>query len=283
MSEEKNELVYAGIVTFNPDIQVLKKNIDSITKQVQSVVIFDNGSRNVNQIKKLISNYKACICIYSRTNKGIAYALNKLCEWGVEHRFNWILTLDQDSISPSNLVDCLKKYTGSKVAIVAPNIVYKNNEQYTHYSKNSYEIVPWAITSASLTNLKVWRKIDGFDEWLFIDGVDYDYGIRANKAGYRIIRIYDAQLYHELGNLKCISMLGKVIYVTNHSAFRKYYMTRNTIYLRNKLKTGKPVRTIVKYLAKVVFFEDDKKDKMCSILHGILDGLKSVHDFTNQA
>ena len=276
---EKNILVFAGIVTFNPDIQVLKNNIDSIVNQVQVVVIFDNGSRNVFQIKKLISNYKDCICIGSRTNKGIAYALNKLCEWGLEHSYNWVITLDQDSVSPCDLIDCLKKYTGSKVAIVAPNIVYKNNEKYTHYSKKSYDIVQWVITSASLTNLKVWEKIGGFDEWLFIDGVDYDFGIRANNAGYKIIRTYDAQLYHELGNLKCISMLGKVIYVTNHSSFRKYYMTRNTIYLRKKLKTGKPIRTIVKYLVKLVFFEDNKKEKMWSIMRGIHDGLKSGHEF----
>lgn len=71
-------------------------------------------------------------------------------------------------------------------------------------------------------------------------------------------------------------VICKVLYITNHSAFRKYYMTRNTIYLKHKLREGKPIRTIAKYIIKVIFFEDDKMEKMASIIHGISDGFKSV-------
>lgn len=268
--------ICAGIVTFNPEINLLKNNIESILPQVQELVLFDNGSRNITEVQKLAASYDNCSCIHDEENRGIAYALNRLCEWGEDNKYTWIITLDQDSISPQGLVENLSKYAGTDVAVIAPNIVYKNNEEYAVHTEKRHEEVPWVITSASLTNLSVWKTLDGFDEWLFIDGVDYDYGIRANKNGYKVIRSYETELLHELGNLKCVNVLGKVLYVTNHSAFRKYYMTRNTIYLRDKLKQGQPVRTIAKYVIKVIMFEDNKMEKMASIVHGVSDGLKKI-------
>ena len=47
----------AGIVTYNPDIQRLKANIDAITNQVYIVYCFDNGSDNINEIRRLLDAY----------------------------------------------------------------------------------------------------------------------------------------------------------------------------------------------------------------------------------
>ena len=268
--------VCAGIVTYNPDIEWLRENIDSIINQTKQIVIYDNGSANLKLIEQLVLKYDDSILLKGNENKGIAYALNRLCEWAIKNGYDWILTLDQDSISPRSLIENLTRYVDEHVAIVSPNIVYKNNESFATKKETRCEEVEWTITSASLTNLKVWKELDGFDEWLFIDGVDYDYGIRANAEGYKVIRCFDAELLHELGNLKCVNVLGKVLYVTNHSAFRKYYMTRNTIYLRDKLKQGQPARTIAKYVIKVIAFEDNKMEKMASIVHGVSDGLKKI-------
>lgn len=268
--------VCAGIVTFNPDVEILKQNITNIIQQVRCIVLFDNGSSNINEINNIVSDFCSVYLIKESKNMGIAYALNRLCGWAEQNGFEWILTLDQDSISPCNLVDCLCKYIDEKVAIISPNIVYKGNEKHKVVSSQKSEEVEWTITSASLTNIEVWKKLEGFDEWLFIDGVDYDYGVRANQCGYKVIRTYESELLHELGKLKCVVLFGKTIYVTNHSAIRKYYMSRNAIYLRKKLKKGKPFCTITKYILKTAFFENEKKSKISSILHGVVDGLKSI-------
>lgn len=267
--------VCAGIVTFNPNIELLKQNIISIIHQVNCIVIFDNGSDNIIDIRKMIETYESVYILNESENRGIAYALNQLCKWADKAGLEWILTLDQDSISPQGLVESLCKYISEEVAIVSPNILYKNNENYKIRSSVKSENVEWTITSASLTSIKVWREIGGFDEWLFIDGVDYDYGVRANNKGYKVIRTYETELLHELGNLKCIRILGNTIFVTNHSALRKYYMSRNTIYLYHKLKRGHPYITILKYVLKTVFFEKDKMKKLSSIKRGIGDGLKA--------
>lgn len=43
--------LFAGIVTFNPDIELLRKNIEAICAQVDLVIIVDNGSRNLEDIR----------------------------------------------------------------------------------------------------------------------------------------------------------------------------------------------------------------------------------------
>ena len=274
--------ICAGIITYNPDIELLRKNLNSIYNQVENVVVFDNGSSNQHQIVDLLLDFDNCDLITESQNKGIAYALNRVCDWSVNKGYNWILTLDQDSLSPHNLINVLSKYTGKDIAIVSPNINYKNNEAFCIKSDKESEEVNWVITSASLTNLSVWKEIHGFDEWLFIDGVDFDYCLRANKMGYKVIRSYETELFHELGNLRCIKLFGKVIYVTNHSAIRKYYMSRNAVYLRYKLNEGNPFRTITKYIIKILFFEKNKISKFSSVIRGVSDGYRYIKEIKDQ-
>ena len=265
--------VCAGIVTFNPNLRLLTENIEAIYKQVNQIIIFDNGSDNVNEIEGLIID-KNIHLIKCELNKGIAFALNRLCEWAYNNEYKWILTLDQDSISPSNLVSELKPYSKYKgIAIIAPEIIYRNNEKYTVVRKKNFKFVNWVITSASLTNTSIWKKIHGFDEKLFIDCVDFDYGVRVNRAGYKIIKVFSTYLLHDLGKLKCRQLFGKTIYITNHSANRYYYMVRNNIYLKKKLNVGKPIWSTFKHIVKIVFFERDKCAKMLSIMKGIKDGM----------
>ena len=49
-----NEVI-AGIVTYNPDINRLCKNLDAIKNQVSCIVIVDNASINIEEIKNLIA------------------------------------------------------------------------------------------------------------------------------------------------------------------------------------------------------------------------------------
>ena len=267
------EKICAGVVTYNPEHDLLKKNIESICHQVEHIIIVDNGSTNKKEWIQIVESDEITV-VWNDSNKGIATALNQLCGIAYEKGYKWIVTLDHDSISPENLLESLYNYTGEGIAIVAPNIIYKNNEQFTEQSKQGIEKVQWVITSASLTNLEIWEEIGGFDEKLFIDGVDRDYGIRANRAGYTVLKNYDVNILHELGDLNCLKCFGRTIYVTNHSPIRKYYMARNSVYLDYKLKTNEAPKYILKLMFKTLFYENDKFKKTSSIVKGIIDGRK---------
>ncbi|MGN6442229.1 MAG: hypothetical protein ACTHL6_10080, partial [Arthrobacter sp.] len=45
----------AAIVTFNPDPQRLKDNLETLPPQVDELLIIDNGSNNLAEIRALIN------------------------------------------------------------------------------------------------------------------------------------------------------------------------------------------------------------------------------------
>lgn len=51
------------------------------------------------------------------------------------------------------------------------------------------EFIDFCITSASCTNLAVWKEVGGFDERLFIDLVDNEFCKRLIVSGYKILRL----------------------------------------------------------------------------------------------
>jgi rhamnosyltransferase len=65
---------------------------------------------------------------------------------------------------------------------------------------HGYSEVRTCITSGALTNLDLWKKLDGFDEQMFIDSVDFEYCYRVRKAGYKVIQTDQVQLSHSIGN-----------------------------------------------------------------------------------
>jgi len=263
--------VCAGIVTLNPDINRLVSNIDAIRYQVEKVFVFDNGSLDIEVWKKEIPNVKEIYFIENKKNIGIAAALNSLCERVKSEGYSWCITLDQDSVCPKGIIEEFLQNISSNVAIIAPNVVYRNNEKYKMRGVG-VERVEWVITSASCMNLDIWEKIK-FDESLFIDGVDRDYCIRANRSGYVVLKDYNVELIHELGNLKCKKLFDRVVYVTYHSDFRKYYMARNAIYLDFKLNEDRGKKIVLKLLIKTLVYEKSLKG-IIAIFKGINDGRK---------
>jgi rhamnosyltransferase len=119
------------------------------------------------------------------------------------------------------------------------------------------------ITSGTLLNLKLFNEIGRFDEALFIDLVDFDYCIRAQLAGYRIIQFTDVTLVHKLGTTARRSSI-KTLYLVKkqkrlYVPLRCYYMFRNMLYLKTKyrhinLPTLKKIEQGVKIILKNSFY-----------------------------
>ena len=49
------EQVWAAIITYNSDIDRLSKNVSSIIHQVDKIIIVDNASDNITQIKENVN------------------------------------------------------------------------------------------------------------------------------------------------------------------------------------------------------------------------------------
>lgn len=269
--------IAACIVTYNPELARFSECLSAVAEQVEHVFVVDNGSNETGGVEALCQEYDNAIFVPLGENKGIAAALNMGCAAAIEKRCTAVLTLDQDSVCEDGLVEKLAAHLTKDVGIAAPWISYAGNEEYYELPQDGPYEVEWTITSASLTSLGAWRKIGGFDEALFIDSVDRDFCIRLRRAGYRVVIDPATSLSHELGDMRCVRILGKVIHITNHSSFRKYYIARNKILLAKKgeISSAECVREISQEFFKALLLEDNKASKISRLMHGIVDGLQS--------
>lgn len=271
----------AGIVTFNPDLVKLKRNILSLLKQASltEIIVVDNHSDNFDEIVQLLRKFKIKI-IRNKDNFGIATALNIIMETAYRSNIGWVLTCDQDSIVPDNLMVDFLEYTDiSNLAVLCPKI-FDMNTKIVLNDDNGTEIedVDECITSGSLNNVQMWKQINGFDDFLFIDSVDFDYCRRLKEAGLRIIQINKVILKHEIGNMKLVNIFGIKVLVLNHNAFRKYYINRNRVYCDYKEFEKLKLVSILFFLKSILFiflFENNKIKKIKATVNGFRDGINS--------
>lgn len=267
--------VLAGIVLYHPDATRLRENIAAVRNQVDALAVWDNGGMDDSVLP-------AGTRILSEQGKniGIAAALNRLCRYAKENGYDWILTLDQDSVVPAGLVDGYAPYTEDpSVGMLCPCILDRNygTMDYDRGSGAATDDVDVCITSASLLRLSAWEAVGGFWDELFIDMVDFDICWSLQERGFRVVRVNSLVLYHEIGNSRKVRFLGKENVVFNHSPIRSYYMARNTLAVgKEHGKIKKCRRMAAKRILLVNLFEKKRwaKDKM--IFKGLIDSRKML-------
>ena len=253
MEKEINSKVKtaAGIVTDNPEIERLQENLKAASKQVDFVLIYDNASKNIDEIEKVISAFQNVRVIKSDTNKGVAGALNELSDTAISENVEWFLTLDHDSVIPENFIKACKSFVADNIGIICPVMYDKRRPQIDAVNKDKVSYVDFCITSGSFVNLSVWKQIGKYDEFLFVGLVDNEYCKRVILNGYKILRLNEMLMDHELGTLQptrlakvykklAVILHSKTIAALSYrrkvSPFRAYYATRNIVYLSKKYK-----------------------------------------------
>lgn len=198
----------------------------------------------------------------TQNNIGVAAALNKGLKKAIEENYDWLLTMDQDSTFEGESLEALKNeafLSNEKVAWVAPLQRTQKGIQINKYV---------AMTSGSMLRVSACKQVGFFEEKLFIDSVDNEYCLRLRKFGFKITHSNNAILNHSLGTLK-----NGVI---SHSAARRYYITRNMLYVMFKY----PVffffgsKELIKSFMLILFVEDDKHNKLKSYVIGIADFMR---------
>lgn len=87
------------------------------------------------------------------------------------------------------------------------------------------------MTSGNLLTINAFKKVDPFEEKLFIDYIDIEYCLHSKQNSYHIVQVNSSILNHKLGNPKVYSLGRKRFLSTNHEPWRRYYITRNRIYV----------------------------------------------------
>ncbi|MBQ8134247.1 MAG: glycosyltransferase family 2 protein [Clostridia bacterium] len=279
--------VLSGIVLYNPDLERLDENINAVIKQADCLILIDNGSKNISEIKKRYLPIENIELIINSENFGIAKALNQIMQYAVEYGYDWVLTLDQDSVCREGLIEKYLLYTQlAEVGLLSCNISDRNFQcSETCVNDKDYNEIRMCITSGSFLNTNAYQKTDGFDDQMFIDSVDFDFCIQLRKHGYKIYRVNYDGLLHEVGHGRNVKFFGKNYETYNHSPFRQYYMARNMFYLKKKYPDEyvgiKVVLRELKNEVLILFYEPSKLQKLKARWKGIKDS-KNMNIKTSQ-
>ncbi|WP_349405597.1 glycosyltransferase [Clostridium perfringens] len=276
----KIEAVCAVIVTFNIKEKIFKC-LESIEKQVDYIIIVDNGSNfeTIDILKNLNKEYIKII--YNKNNEGIAKALNQGVKEALTLNYNWILTLDHDSICKKNMVrkmmdsyKCINDI--NRIGILCPEIYDVNGKFYLTQSNKELDEVNTALQSGCIFNKDIFNKVGFFNEKLFIYYVDEEFFDRCIKRGYKIIRIKGAILEHREGEKEIKRLFFLKTHYNCYSEKAIYYIVRNSIlmiYYDNKKYFYVCSKRIIGVFSKVLLFDKKKVTKLKFALKGLLDGL----------
>ena len=165
------------------------------------------------------------------------------------------------------------------------NVNKENNKIKEKIDMEKVHYVISEITSGNLVKCNVFDKVGYFEDKLFIDYVYHEFCLRLNKNGYKLIQVENAYLLHQLGSSSKKNLIIKQVEYTNHSYIRRYYITRNRIYVWKKYFRKFPkfilkdINGAFKEVIKIIFFESDKKLKLKMILKGCRDGLLNKYGY----
>jgi rhamnosyltransferase len=282
--------VCAGVTAYHPG-DGFHERINSIAAQVALVIVVNNSDSDSLSRDNFAENVEI------RFNKNIgavAGALNIVLREARRLKFDYLVTFDQDSVVPPDLITGLisaSRDTGAH--IVGPN--YFNSATKAPGRFNLYRqgmmISKWfpkpagihetycVITSGMLVSLKdLPHNLDYRDDFL-VDLVDVEFCLRARSLGLRVAVNTDVSMSHALGNrLPGSSRFS----ATNYGPFRRYIATRNRIvlwrqYLRAfTLFVVTDIALALADLVRTLLIERGRRALINAYYTGVRDGIHAL-------
>lgn len=277
---ERGKNILAIVITYNPDVELLQRNIDSFIKYVDRIIIWNNTPGDINNKSCNIQTHTEKV-IYKGNgqNIGISRALNYAWRYAINEQYDYLLTMDQDSVWV-NFDLFLEKVSAHGIqAIYGPSYVKNQQEDYMK--------VGYRITSGMLVPISIINTVKGYNTDFIIDGIDVDFCYRAKMKGYLTYNVSGAWLNHKVGDQQKMSFCGKEFTTYNYSPVRIYGICRNHILIWKEYEVDPIFRFFMKeYLLKmplkVLLGEKNKASKLKSFFLGVFDGLFGRYFFKNE-
>ena len=272
----EGKVALAGVVVLYHPAETVLENIQTYFSKLDSLILVDNSPIITPWVKSFVANNTQVVYRGDGINRGMAWALNFGAQKAQESGCHWLLTMDQDSRFEAGALDILieSAQRQSHAGILSPAHVLSGN---TRWKYPKVEDVNYVMTSGNLLNLAAYRNAGPFLEKLFIDYVDCEYCLRLRKSGYPVRVIHASRLFHYLGDLKPAGFLGLSFNPTHHSPSRKYYITRNRLYVMRAYPgfALSEAWAWAKEWVKFLLFEKQKFSKLKFMGRGLLDFLRN--------
>jgi len=285
--------VTAYIVSYNPGPEV-RFTICSVLPQVSTVFVIDNASDRESglALTELCAELGVAL-MANKDNIGVAGAYNQAASMAISQGYEWMLLLDQDSVAPVGLVQRLMRgvdrWGGTRLpAVVCPLSIDSDPSGHQSAVPDADVAVECCMNAGSVVRLAAWKAVGGYDEDFFVDYVDLDFCFRCRQHGWEVVQVCGAVMVHSPGNPTRHRFLWRRPATSNHSALRRYYITRNRILFYRKywrfdakwvLRDGCHA---IKEVVLMVLFESSRREKLNAIGAGVVDGCRGLSGKTQR-
>lgn len=239
--------IVAVIITYNPDVQRLARQIAVLQPQVWQIVIVDNGS--AENMEAWAQQWPAAGALLRVVplgkNRGIAAAQNQGIACARAQGASHVLLMDHDSLPAPDMVSHLLNALQSRADAAAAGPWYtdpRRSRAGTPFVRieglsmrrlactGPQTILPvdHLIASGCLIPMAVLERVGPLREDFFIDFVDVEWCLRARHAGYAVYGVCAAQMEHSLGDSP-ERFLGREY--LSHAPWRHYHHVRNALLL----------------------------------------------------
>jgi rhamnosyltransferase len=300
VSVTKNSRVAAVVVTYFPDTGVSQR-LESLLTQVGRLVVVDNGSDD-NSLRwtERFAGRAGVTIVRNSANLGIAAALNQGLGLLASEGYRWVFTSDQDSTVIEGCISALLATVDTDanpagIALVGAHRLDDGVGDARHRwlrpkklpfcfervtcERIGPEGVTLVITSGTLTSTAAFKELGPLREEFFIDMVDFEYCLRARRAGYRILVSCRAHIRHRVGAKRTARVAGVALSPTSHGPLRRYYLFRNAMRVIGAYGGSFPhwliyqLAALIEVVLGIVFVEEGKVRKLRACLIGLWDGL----------
>lgn len=283
--------IFAAIVSFNPDVENVRKAIGFLRSQVDGVFLFDNHSspqrRNgLIEVEREFSDFMSLFLSPQHENVGVG--INYCIKSARAKGAGWIIYFDPDSLAPFDLIEkmmapyrLISAREQERIGALSPNhttlkgVAIKRKEAF---------YINGTIMSGMLIKCSTFDTIGYVSEIISLDGVDGEFCIRMQRAGLLVLFVPSVILTTTIGNPTLRKFFGKTVEVQNQKPYRYYTMSRNftwmfvrnfgTYIIGNRYwYTAIWAVVIPRYMIKMLIFENRRPEKLKLYLLGTFDGL----------
>lgn len=284
-------MIVALIVCYRPDPIRLDELLASLQGQVDRVLLIDNASPAPPV--ELAERYAPWATLLPQSrNLGLGAAYNLGAEAAIELGASHIQTFDQDSVCTPGMVrrlvetEAMLRQHGVPVGALGP--LYLDDKLATPprlpklLMKTHINAIPvaYTINSGLLIPLAAFERIGRFDESLFIQYVDVEWGWRAQSLDLACYVVEDAVLRHDLGD-RIVRVPGSQRRIPVHAPARNYYFFRNVLRLARRpyIPLAWRIKELIKLAVKIPIqccLFDQPWQRLSHALAGVRDGLRGV-------
>ncbi len=291
MTDLKPYKIVAVVLHFNAPDSLLKviDGIKNQTLRVHRIVIVDNASHR--NLTDYFANDSTVKFIRLTENKGV----------GAGHNYGWrtaindygaelIWSLEHDTIPKS---DCLEKlvahYNPEVIAAIGPieddGLDYSKKKYYVFHSfglrkltdrKRKAVYKGGMSFNGILIPSDLLENVGFLNEDFFVGREDLDFYQRIYNAGGYVLRIPQAQVYHNLYKENVhVNFLNRVVLFPHQSITREYYSYRNAIYM-SKHQNASMFKLYLRHMigiALTVLFKDSKLIRIRNRIRAFRNGL----------